>query len=183
MNAPSRLIVAATMAVLLLAGMSASPFAVGQGPDATPVAISYPAYLQGGTCDRPGDPVAALAFTATGDADPGSDGIADETPVATGAEGLPAAVSVTEVDASLDELLADQLIVRVVESEARPDIDIACGRIGGQPDTDGNLYLTIPERDDSGVTGIVWLQADGDATTVTLFLIPASPVPNATPAA
>lgn len=164
--------------VILTFSLLGGPNTLGQEPSAAPARISYPAYLQAGRCDQPGDPVAALAMTAIGS----TSATDDETPVPGRSGVLPAAVSVTEIAQPLADLLRDELIVRVVESEGRPDVDIACGAIGGQPDEDGNLYLAVSEQEDSGVTGIVWLQGEGDATTVTLFLIPAIDGSNATPA-
>ena len=179
MRSPIRLLAGVFTVVALTLATFAGPDTLGQEVLEGRPAISYPAYLQSGTCEQPGDPVAALAMTATATAD--TDRTSDQTPVAVDAEVVPAAVSVTEVDVPLDRLLRDDLIVRIVEREDRPDVDVACGSIGGQPDEDGNLYLTVSERNGSGVTGIVWLQKEGDATTVTLFLIPAIDGANATP--
>jgi hypothetical protein len=146
--------------------------AAGQAGDASPAAGGRPGYLQRGTCEQPGDPVAALAMTTNGPATATSP---RSTPTATGGAPISAAVSVTELDMTLDALLDSELVVRVAESEAEPDRDIACGAIGGQPDDDGNVYLVLAQRDDSRVTGVVWLQANDDGTTVTLFLIPIEP--------
>lgn len=150
--------------------------AAGQAGDASTAAGGRPGYLQRGTCEQPGDPVAALAMSASG---PTTATSPRSTPTATGGAPISAAVSVTELDMTLDDLLDSGLIVRVAESEAEPDRDIACGAIGGQPDDDGNVYLALAQRDDSGITGIVWLQSDDDATTVTFFLVPIGPAARA----
>ena len=162
----------------LLIGTGVATTAQEASPDGT-VQIDHPAYLQAGTCEQPGDPNAALAETSTGQDDrPRTD--LDAAPATTGPQ-IPAAVSVTEVDRSLDDLLNVETIVRVVESEQAPETTIACGAIGGEPDEDGNLYLALTGAEASNVAGVVWLQEDGDATTVTLFLIPALPNPSAAP--
>ncbi len=162
----------------LLVGTGISATAQESSPNGI-VRIDHPAYLQAGTCDRPGDPIAALAETSDGLQDqPRTD--LDAAPVASGPQ-VPAAVSVTDLDLALDELLDAELIVRVVESEADPETTIACGAIGGEPDEEGNIYLALVGDEGSNVAGVVWLQGDGDATTVTLFLIPVRPDPSATP--
>ena len=162
----------------LLIGTGFATTAQESSPDGT-VRIDHPAYLQAGTCEQPGDPIAALAETSTGQDDrPRTD--LDAAPVTTGRQ-IPAAVSVTEIDRTLDDLLGETVIVRVVESEQAPESTIACGAVGGEPDADGNLYLALTGAEDSNVAGVVWLQEDGDATTVTLFLVPALPKPSAAP--
>ena len=158
----------------LMAATSIATAAQESGPDGF-LRIDHPAFLQAGTCDRPGDPVAALAETTTGQEDqPRTD--LDAAPVTTGPQ-IPAAVSVTDLDRSLDDLLDAEMIVRVVESEEAPNVTIACGAIGGEPDEDGNLYLALTGADGSNIAGVVWLQEDGDVTSVTLFLVPALPNP------
>ncbi len=135
--------------------------------------IDHPAYLQSGTCEQPGDPIAALAGTSTGPAArPRTD---LDAPAASPGPAIPAAISVTDVNRSLEDLLQGELIARVVESEDDPGTTIACGSIGGEPDDEGNLYLALSEQASSGVTGVVWLQRDGGRTTVTVFLIPVAP--------
>ena len=172
-----RIVAAFALVLALVITAPGGPEIQGQRATPVPAATGYPAYLQVGTCDQPGAPIAALAMTAIGVQGGGADG----TIVTPSTTALPAAVSVTEVDRPLADLLREGLIVRVAESEARPQVDIACGPIDGRPDADGNLYLTVSERNDSGVTGVVWFQGEGAVTTVTLFLIPAIGASDATP--
>ena len=166
----------ALVAVLVLAVAVGVPTVfAGRDVAPAPATISHPSYLQTGTCDQPGDPVAALAESASSTT-VGTGGTPAATPVASAGAAIPAAVSVTAIDRPLDELLGAGLVVRVVASVDDPDTDIACGAIAGQPDADGNVYLALAERGGSSVSGVVWLQRNGaEATTVTLFLIPVSP--------
>lgn len=159
-------------ALLLLLVMGVYTVAKGQDGAGSTTAIGHPGYLQRGTCDQPGDPVAALAMTSTGG---GAGGADPSTPPPSQSLAIPAAVSVTDIDLPLTEILQSGLVVRVVASADEPDSAIACGAVDGQPDDDGNVYLALTERDGSGVTGVVWFQqGDDDVTTVTLFLVPAA---------
>ncbi|HEV2527788.1 MAG TPA: hypothetical protein VGT61_04955 [Thermomicrobiales bacterium] len=164
--------------VVLLLALASPIVAVGQDEEGAAV-LAYPGYVQRGTCADPGAPIAALAETATGG------GATDQTGVSSGdglsvpdetlLAALPAAVSVTRVEASLTDLLGDDLIVRIVADAEEPETDVACGVVRGEPDEDGNLYVGLAATNDSDVWGVVWLRADGDddgATTVTIFLIP-----------
>ncbi len=160
------------VAVLIGAGSVASVSAQEASP-ASPIEIDRPAYLQAGTCVQPGDPIAALAETSTGPDEPPRTDL-DAAPVSGGLQ-VPAAVSVTDVEIPMSDLLTRRAIVRVVASEAAPESTIACGAIGGEPDEDGNLYLALTGSGGSNVAGVVWLQEDGDRTTITLFLIPSVP--------
>lgn len=160
--------------VLIGSGSLVSGTAQEPSPGSS-IRIDHPAYIQAGTCDQHGDPIAALAETSTGPDDPIRTDL-DAAPVSSGMQ-IPAAVSVTDVRLMLEDLLAREVIVRVAESEADPETTIACGSIGGEPDEDGNLYLALTGTGGSNVAGVVWLQKDDEGTTVTLFLIPALPVP------
>ena len=172
MPSPLRLAQTFVMSAALLLGAVTVVSAQDEGTDGARQ-IDHPAYLQAGTCERPGDPIAALAETSTGPAArPRTD---LDGPAASPGPAIPAAVSVTAVDQSLPDLLRGELIVRVVASEDEPGTTIACGSIGGEPDDDGNLYLALTGQSDSGVTGVVWLQQSGESTTVTVFLIPVAP--------
>ncbi len=178
MPSRGRLVRTLLISAALLLGATVTATAQDGGSDGAG-RIDYAAYLQAGTCERPGDPIAALAGTSTSAADrPRTDLDAPAAPLGSA---IPASVSVTNVERSLDALLQGELIVRVVESADEPETTIACGSIAGEPDDDGNLYLALTEQADSGVTGVVWLQRDGDATTVTVFLIPSAPSPTAVP--
>lgn len=170
MRTPLRLGIGLLLALASVAGSGA----IATAQDIAPAAIArdHPGYLQAGTCDRPGDPVAALALTATGEPDDGAGTPTPGVPLA-----IPAAVSVTDVRGPLADLLQAGLIIRVVASEDDQETAIACGGIAGRPDSGGNVYLALSEQNASGLTGVVWLQPgdDDNTTTVTLFLIPVSP--------
>ena len=178
MPSPLRLAQTVLMSAALLLGAVTVASAQDEGADGARQ-IDHPAYLQAGTCAQPGDPISALAETSTGPAArPRTD---LDGPAPSPGPAIPAAVSVTAVDQSLPDLLQGELIVRVVASEDEPGTTIACGSIGGELDDDGNLYLGLTGQADSSVTGIVWLQRDGARTTVTVFLIPVTPIASPPP--
>lgn len=157
--------------------------AIARAQDATPVAADtaqtpHPAHIHEGTCDnlnpQPLYPLADVQLRTGMNLDiasPAASPVA--SPVATGAGvtlAVPAAVSVTTVDVSLDALLAAEHAINVHESVENIENYIACGVIGGIPDSDGNLFIGLEEVDDSGFTGIAWLQANDQQTIVTIFL-------------
>ena len=157
-----------TMTAVPVAAQSPSPSA-----DRTD---GKPAYLQQGTCDDPGKVVLPLALVSMRDAaaTPAAGASSSASDMKSIEETVPAAVSVTRLDRSLDDLADAGLIVRIGSDTAHPADTIACAAIAGTPDRDGNLYLGVSPVGDNGATGVVWLRRDdGEHTTVTLFLIPA----------
>ena len=85
---------------------------------------------------------------------------------------LPAFVSITQLDASLDDILAAPHAINVHESEENIGNYIACGEIGGiqQGDT---LYFGLRELNGSGYTGIGLISGDPDGSTnVLVYLAP-----------
>ncbi len=169
-----------TLIVVLSLLLTGASVAVAQDPDGPDLA--YPGYLQRGSCEQPGEPIAALAETSTGaddDAEMPGDGLGGG--VSPGLGVLPAAVSVTEIEVPLDDLLGDDLIVRIAVSADDPETDVACGVVSGRADGDGNIYAGLAATNDSGTWGIAWLRSEDEVTTVTLFLIPVDPVDDAGP--
>lgn len=146
--------------------------------DATPMAgmeqaAAFPNHIHEGTCDNlnpePVFPLADLAFESA----EASMGSAMATPMAgmgMMGEGIPVAVATTEVPATLDAIVSGGSAINVHDSA---DISryIACGSIVGTPDDNGNLFVGLGELNDSGYDGVAWLLGDGDATTVTVFLV------------
>jgi hypothetical protein len=132
----------------------------------TPVAeveAPHPAHIHSGSCDQLGDVVIPLTDVAyvTGD----MKGAATAHPVS---------LSNTDVDMSLDDLLAGEFAINVHESADNIDVYIACGDIGGATFTeDGRemLFIGLREMNDSGHTGVAWLGADGDKTEVAIALV------------
>lgn len=176
------LTIALASALTMTFALAAGTVVTAQDPAGQP---GNPAYLQGGTCAEPGAVIAALAVIGRGGGDAAA-APAGRTPEATGTPdpltaAVPASVSVTEIETSLDDLLSAPLIVRIAESAEAPDRDAACGVVAGGPDADGNVYVALSERNGSDLTGIAWLQEDGSRMTVTLFVIPTvlEPTPGA----
>jgi plastocyanin len=136
-------------------------------PDEEGGALAHPAHVHEGTCDEL-DPNPAF---------PLNDVAAPEDGETAGAEtALLVESSVTTIDVSLDDLLADDYAINVHESADNPGNYIACGDIGGvvteAEEGGGNeLAVGLREQNDSGYAGIAWLQESADGgTTVTIFL-------------
>src|SRR5688572_3870613 len=72
-------------------------------------------------------------------------------------DALPAGQSTTVVPAGLTEILAADHAINVHLSYDQVDVYIACGTIGGAPDSSGNLFIGLAEQNDSGFAGIAWL--------------------------
>lgn len=154
--------------------MAAVPVAA-QPPSPSAGAIDgMPAYLQQGTCGDPGKVVLPLALVSMRDvaATPSAGASSSASDMNSTDETVPAAVSVTRLDRSLDALANAGLIVRIGRDTDHPADTIACAAIAGTPDRDGNLYLGVSPVGDNGAPGVVWLRREDDGhTTVTLFLI------------
>jgi hypothetical protein len=176
----NRLIVVAAMAAALVFG-ALSPV-IGMAQDATPeagaAAAGIPNHIHSGTCEELGDVVAPLAELRFEETDGAMDAMATPmadaaTPMMAMAAGsVPVAVSVTNVEMSLDEILAAPHAFNAHDPND-PSIYIACGNITGTPDEQGNLFVGVAEDSDSGLSGVVWLIDDGTGagTVVTVFLV------------
>ena len=156
----------------------ATPVATPEAtPEATPVAaVVHPAHIHSGTCEALGEVVHPLADVAE-PAQPAPAGV------------IPVAVSVTRVEASLDEILGAPHAINVHQSYEEIGAYIACGNLGGTP-TNGDLLVGLMELNDSGYAGVAWLHDNGDgSTTVSVFLaqgllgqeVIQAPTPEATP--
>ena len=168
--------VAIALAVaLVIAGGSL----VGRAQDSTPVAgdasmASHPAHIHEGNCETlnptPLFPLANVEMRSGMAMDMASP---MASPMASGtgsSSALPAAVSVTTVEASLETILSAEHAINVHESAENAGNYIACGAIGGTPDSDGNLFIGLAEQNGSGFAGVAWLQGTGEQTVVTVFL-------------
>lgn len=152
----------------------------GEDHEATPAGATetpHPAHIHSGTCEELGDVVfplndvapASTPGTMSASPEAGTDG----TPVASAA-GEVVAESTTEVEASLDDILAAEHTVNVHESAENIQNYIACGNLTG-PATDGELQIKLQELNDSGYTGEAHLVDNGDGTTtVTVTLMTTS---------
>jgi plastocyanin len=177
-----------TVLGFLLAGAG-----VGVAQDATPAAETpHPAHIHSGTCTELGDvvypltDVAAPDANATPEAMAGHDmGTMDASPEAGDDEmaGKVVTESVTDVDAALDDILADPHAINVHESKENIGNYIACGEITGEV-TDGTLEIELGELNDSGYEGEAYLVDNGDdTTTVTVTLMSTDSAASGTPAA
>ena len=140
-------------------------------PQATPtggIEASHPAHIHAGTCEELGDVVFPLNDVAPLDA--------EATPAASPAAGAGDVVaeSITEVEASLDDILATEHAINVHESAENIQNYIACGDLTG-PASDGELRIELKELNGSGYTGEAHLLDNGDGTTtVTVTLMTTS---------
>jgi len=167
--------VAMALAIVLAGGAF-----VGRAQDSTPVAgdvssVPHPAHIHEGNCETlnptPLFPLANVEMRSGMDIDMASPA-ASPMAMGTGSmEAMPAAVSVTTVEGvSLETILSAEHAINVHESAENAGNYIACGAIGGTPDSDGNLFIGLGELNDSGFSGVAWLQGTGEDTIVTVFL-------------
>lgn len=169
-----RLTVVAALAAALMFGVMSPAMSLAQ--DATPVADAAPAgilnHIHDGTCENLGGvvaPLSNLVFNDEGEADAA---MAATPMAAPAASSVPVAVSVTNIDLTLDELLAAPHAFNA-HDPSDPSVFIACGNITGTPDEQGNLFVGVAEDNDSNLSGVVWLLDDGTGagTVVTVFLV------------
>lgn len=165
---------------LLAAMVLAAPFAGAQ--EGTPESAfpegdgelraevhAYPAHIHSGTCDELGDVVypiedlRAVGAISVPDVTPELE--FSSTPEASdliGPQNI-AAHSSTEVDVSLEDLLAGEYAINVHASAENIDVYVACGEITGTAE-DGELIVELNEVETSGYEGLVEL-SDLEATT------------------
>lgn len=168
---------AATVAVLGLVLTARTPTLA---QDATPEVVfdpptRIPAHIHAGPCDDLGDvafPLAEAGYGLPVPIGPGATPTAVTTAAAATEGANPAAVSVTTVAASLDQILGAEHAVtahRAGEGDEAETL-IACGDIGGFRAGD-DLVFGLRERNGSGYGGTAWLHDNRDGTTtVSLFL-------------
>jgi plastocyanin len=162
----------------------------GIAQEATPSAgshASHPAHIHSGTCTELGDVVFPL--TDVGGTDHMMpDGTPDAmammghdmgTPMA-GEPMMAGETSVTDVEASLDDILAAEHAINVHESAENIGNYIACGELTGTPEG-GELTIELGELNDSGYSGEAMLVDNGDGTTTVTVTL--SGGAGATPAA
>jgi hypothetical protein len=139
---------------------------------------AFPNHIHAGTCDDlDPNPVAPLTdITAwLNDTD-------DETENAP--QGVLTASMVyrgeTDVEVSMEDMLASSHSVNVHESAENIQNYIACGEIGGVVvDDDGDtLVVALRPLNDSGYFGLAFLTADGDNTNVKVWLAEPAAAPD-----
>lgn len=137
--------------------------------DATPqpsaaqgVAAPRPAHIHSGNCDELGDVVAPLV-DLTGAQGEGQ----GQARRASAAES-----SFTNVPLPLDAILGADHAINVHLSAEEIDTYVACGEIGGTLTPEGALIVGLRELNDSGFTGVAFLNpaADGVSTDVSVFI-------------
>ena len=150
-------------AFALFAGLIASGSLAQES--GTPVAIEddvpRPAHIHAGTCEELGDVVYPLTNVASASNTPGTP---VASPAADDVPDAPLIASITDVDASLEDLLASEHAINVHASEENIQTYIACGNITGDP-TAGELTVELNELNDSGYMGFATLLDLGDGTT------------------
>lgn len=158
---------AASLGLMAIAGTAAQD----ASPAASPAAgAGHPGHIHTGTCDALGDVVVPLPDVVIGGAEADT-ASPMASPTASGAaSAIPAAAVSTTVDLALTDILAAEHSINYHASAEDIGTYIACGAIGGTPDAQGNLFIGLAEQNDSGVSGIAWLQESGAQTVVTVFL-------------
>jgi hypothetical protein len=132
--------------------------------------VAFPNHIHAGTCDNL-DPNPAAPLT---DITPWLNESDDET--ANEPQGVLTASMVfrgeTDVEMSLEDILAESHSINVHESAENIQNYIACGEIGGVVvDDDGDtLVVALRPMNDSGYFGMAFLKADGDKTNVKVWL-------------
>ncbi len=131
---------------------------------------SHPAHLHTGTCDAPGDVVLPLSnvsnqFLVDGEAAAGTEMMGADS-------AIPVKVSVTNVPATLADIVNGGHTLVVHESAENIANYIACGDVGGVMIGDTDLAFGLGELNDSDYFGAAWLYDNGDGTTsVTVVII------------
>lgn len=143
--------------------------------------VLHPAHVHAGTCeDLNPNPIHPLT-DITPRLNEGDDEEANEPQ---GALTAPRVLySETDVEMSLEDMLAESHAINVHESQENIQTYIACGELGGVVVDDDGDKLTVGLRsvNDSGYTGIAILEADGDNTNIKVYL--AEPAVEQDPAA
>lgn len=170
----------------LVTGIVVNGSLAGAQVGGTPIAeddVPRPAHIHAGTCEELGDVVYPLGDLndVTIQGSPVASPIVEDPASPEITQGEVVIESITEVDASLEDILAEDHAINVHESAENIDVYIACGNITGEP-TDGRLQIDVNELNDSGFAGIAVLEAnEDDTTTVTVTLRDLSVPIEATP--
>jgi hypothetical protein len=168
---------ASTLFAATMSGFAqdATPVA-GTPPAATPVAVEQvatpevvsptprPAHIHSGDCTNLGEVVAPLTDLVRAVSDP-----VGQADLATIAES-----SYTNVPLPLADILAAPHAVNIHLSADQITTYIACGEIGGAIDVNGAVIIGLRELNNSGFTGIAFLQPgiDGLSTDISVFIAP-----------
>jgi hypothetical protein len=161
---------AAFMAALSPAARAqdATPVADTAAQAATPVAVvpvSRPVHIHAGDCTNLGEVIVPLnnLVSPVGD-------FVGQAEEATRVES-----SFTTVPLGIDAILGADHAINVHLSDAEIDTYLACGELGGIIDINGALIVGLREQNNSGYTGVAFLQPnlDGISTDVSVFISPA----------
>jgi hypothetical protein len=163
-----------TLFFIVMLALGGAGSAIAQ--DATPSAEGavLPAHIHAGTCDEIGDVVFPLENVQLAPTE-GEAATPPSQPAMVHADFV--LTSVTELDVTIDELLADDHVINVHASPDDMGTYVACGQIEGQvrlhlrSDAPPGLVIPLRELNDSGYAGVAWISPNDDGgTTVTLFV-------------
>ena len=186
--APPALVAAASMLVVGVASTTGAGLAQDMSTPAMGTMDAHPAHIHQGACPEVGDvvfplenltapgmggtPMAGMDSTPMAGMDMGGTPMAgmDATPMTGGMMGDVVAQRTTVVEASLDDILADEHAINVHLSEEEIEVYIACGDITGTADG-GQLQIELEEQNDSGFQGQATLDDNGDGTTTATAML------------
>jgi plastocyanin len=122
----------------------------------SPGALSYPAQIVTGSCAAPGD----MAFS-----------LGDVTPqdVTSKSSQLPVAIGGSTIDTPLSKLLATGHAIGI-GADQKDAIPLACGDILGTASKAGEVVLGLQAQNAENI-GVAVLRAEGERTTVSLYLV------------
>lgn len=156
-------VLAGTLAMGAAGGVLAQDEEASMGP-------VHPAHIHAGTCDdlepNPTAPLSDVTLWMNDSDDEEANRVQGS---------LTAAMTLrseTDVEMSLEDLLAESYSINVHESAENIQNYVACGEIGGiVVDDDGDtLAVAISPLNDSGVFGFAFLEGDDDTTNVKVWL-------------
>ena len=160
----------------LVAGIVMSGSLAGAQVSGTPTIpeddVPRPAHIHAGTCEELGEVIYPLGELTglTIQGSPVASPVVEDPASPEVVQGEVVIESITEVDATLDELLEEEHAINVHASPDNLDVYIACGNITGEP-TDGMLRIDVNELNDSGFAGFAVLESNEEGTiTVTVVL-------------
>lgn len=198
--APVRLVAAGLICIMsVMLGIQAiSAQGAATPADDAAITSSHPAHIHTGTCENLGDvvfplnnvtplgvdvaPATPIDMTSSPAADV-ADTAGTPMPVGVSGTGMVTAESTSEVEASLDDILAGEHAINVHESDENIQNYIACGDLTGTPE-DGQLQIELMELNNSGYSGEAVLLDNGDGTTtVTITLMETGADVSGTPVA
>ena len=143
---------------------------------------NYPGHVHSGTCEDLGDVVFPLGNASVGGPTMGTmGGTPEASPMAMGMgemmgseDRVPVATTAMTVDASLEDILAEEHAINFHESEENIENYVACGDIGGavmgDPADGGTLVIGLRSLNESGISGVATLTGMEDQTEVVVYL-------------